>query len=62
MDKQGEMLKFLNSKHDDRVSLQFILAFRTFRYKCTRSQLNNKGRGELHEISRVKVEIGKEII
>ena len=36
----------------------------TFRYNCTQSQLNNEGRGELHEVkrSRDKTEIGKEII
>ena len=35
----------------------------TFRYNCTRVQLNNKRGGELHEIKRRgKTEIGKEII
>ena len=36
----------------------------TFRYNCTRAQLNNKRGGGLHEIkrSRDKTEIGKEII
>ena len=38
----------------------------TFRYNCTRCQLNNEGGGggELHEIkwSRDKTKIGKEII
>ena len=36
----------------------------TFRYNCTRGQLNNKGGEELHEInqSQDKTEIGKEII
>ena len=36
----------------------------TFRYKCTRDQWNNEGRGELHETkrSRDKTVIGKEII
>ena len=32
-----------------------------FRYNCARGQLNNEGRGELHEIKRSqdKTEIGK---
>ena len=37
---------------------------RTFRYNCSRGQLNNEGRRELHEIkqSRDKTEADKEII
>ena len=36
----------------------------TFRYNCTRGQLNNEGGGELNEIKRSpdKTEIGKGII
>ena len=36
----------------------------TFRYNCTRGQINNERGGELHEIkpSRDKTETGKEII
>ena len=49
----------------DNISFQNVHVWLgTFRYDCTRGQLNNEGGGELHKIkqSRDKTEIGKEMI
>ena len=36
----------------DNISLQNVYMIGTSRYNCTRGQLNNEERGELHEIKR----------
>ena len=67
--RESTFLLFFSRQHQKQNvclpfrSLWFTLC-RTFRYNCTPGQLNNEGRGELHEIERSpdKTGIDKEII